>query len=271
MRGTSANETDNLSCVVLIITLQSLLKPSGLYTKKICTGTVIREDLVLTAAHCFTDMHKRALPEIIRIRVGLGYGNTKDRYVGIQPSDVHINPSYSYKIKNDLAILRSRTKLLHRNSQIVALPIDPFADDKQCLIAGFGEKLAQDKMTSISLAKMSVDLVSDNRCPYRLLFKIFGIQVICMRFYDSGPCLGDSGGPLICNHTIYGVLSRGFVKNVCDAGDSVVLYEDIFANMEWVSTVMNSVPITYNSCSRKQDGFPISGVVLCLFLSIYGL
>lgn len=264
--GTSANETDNLSSVVLIITLQALVKPTGLFTKKICTGTVIREDLVLTAAHCFTDTHGRGLPEIIRIRVGYGYGVTRDRYVGIQPSDVHINPTFTYKIKNDLAILRSRKKLLYRRSQVMALPADPFADDKRCSIAGFGEKFAQDRMASITLSQMSIDLVQANRCPYRLLFRIFGIQVVCLRFYDSGPCLGDSGGPLICDHTVYGVLSRGFVKNVCDAGDSVVLYEDIFANMEWISTVMNSTPISY-SCSDRI----LPPTVLCLFLLMVAL
>lgn len=258
------NETDNLSSVVLIITLQALVKPSGLFTKKICTGTVIREDLVLTAAHCFADVHRNnALPEIIRIRLGFGYGVARDRYVGIQPSDVHINPSYSYKIKNDLAILRSRRKLLYRKSQVVALPADPFADDKKCLIAGFGEKQAQDKMASITLSQMPIDLTNVNRCPYRLLFKILGIHVECLRFYDTGPCLGDSGGPLICDHTLYGVLSRGFVKNVCDTGDSVVLYEDIFANMEWISTVMNSTPISYSSSDTMRSAI---AVLLCLLL-----
>ncbi len=193
----------------------------SVYVSPFCSGTLIREDVVITAAHCLSGMSERKLAI----------------YVGDDPSvdltshlytvtEIWVHPSYSsYSLTNDIALVRLSSAITESVTPVPELPAaEGFtsADIGATInFAGFGQT-----ETGTSGVKLQVDGTVDalgcgvSGCPDA------GDSATQFSYAQpsSGPCFGDSGGPAFIYRT-----SGTYVAGLTSYGDS-------YCNIYGVST-----------------------------------
>uniref|UniRef100_A0A452QQV1 Cathepsin G n=1 Tax=Ursus americanus TaxID=9643 RepID=A0A452QQV1_URSAM len=197
--------------------------PNGLLA---CGGFLVRNDFVLTAAHCWgrtitvimgahniqrrerTQQHTRALRAI--------------RHPGYNPQTT----------RNDIMLVQL-AKRMRRTSAVrpVALPRGPgrVRPGNRCTVAGWG-LLGLNRRTN-KLHEVQLTVQRDSRCSNRF------------RFYDSQTqiCVGnpgqrksgDSGGPLVCNGVAQGIVSYGDRR-----GTPPAVFTRVKSFMPWINRTM---------------------------------
>jgi putative cell wall-binding protein len=215
--------------------------PSGL--EQVCGGTLIRADLVVTAAHC-TD----AFPSASQIQVLLGRTDlTVSGGELVQASSVITHPEWSPVLwRNDLSIIR-----LSEPSGRTPVPFLTRASEPNWAVApggtvvGWGATNASGTTSSPQLKELSVSVLSDDECVGRVRTYFVGGD-LCVEAPTQGPCPGDSGGPFMApvggSQRLAGIISRGPVP--CGNGPSIVTRVAAYADWIYQSTMSASTTRT---------------------------
>ncbi|ELK17045.1 cathepsin G [Pteropus alecto] len=170
-----------------------------------CGGFLVREDFVMTAAHCWGS----------RIRVILGAHNIRREERTQQRLSVLRairHPQYDpQNYLNDIMLLQLENNARqNRFVRPVALPqtqarLNP---GTSCTVAGWG--LVSLKGRTDTLRDVRLKVQRDQECSRR--FRAYtGQTEICVgdRREKKSAFMGDSGGPLVCNNVAHGIVSYG--------------------------------------------------------------
>nr|XP_055074600.1 transmembrane protease serine 11B-like protein [Misgurnus anguillicaudatus] len=126
------------------------------YTPLACGGFLIREDFVMTAAHCKRD----------HLMVYLGVHDTNHLPAGI-PVDAFLHPNFDSKnLNNDIMLLKLKTPgTLNKTVNIIALPENHKNKiSRNCMVMGWGLQEYNGKFPSRVLREVNLTRLPSKNC-----------------------------------------------------------------------------------------------------------
>ncbi|XP_064476878.1 transmembrane protease serine 9-like isoform X2 [Ornithodoros turicata] len=217
-----------------------------------CGATVINEQWLLSAAHCFRSWSD---PSDWMVYVGKTYLMEQEpaeqlRYV----EDVFVHPGYqmelfSDSLKNrkdhDVALLRLNAPLT-LNKHVQPVCVEEIPDLKagtRCYITGWGKTKDSEKSLILQQGAVSIFSLEDCIKFYNGTFVVNHLMY-CAGYVDGrvDACQGDSGGPLVVNLSakwfLAGIVSSGLD---CGAPEQPGIYSKISPHYRWIqNTIANS-------------------------------
>jgi len=214
-----------------------------------CGGTVLRKDVVMTAAHCFHDLSLNTYRIILKEDYILDNDGT-EVFTSIKSIIPH--PQYdSTTLKNDIAILILETHInFDDDLQPACLP-NPLNTGYSSLaieglsltISGWGRMGGRG---ASQLQKATVKIINRNQCKSRLVAlgsvpaKTMDDTMICLLEDGVGSCTGDSGGPAVLKKdNVYisiGIISWG---HNCTFSENPDVLQSVLKHVNWIEEVCN--------------------------------
>ncbi|KAM8821198.1 ovochymase-1 [Eudromia elegans] len=174
-----------------------------------CGGSLVREDVVITAAHCVADLEQK-LPGRLLVTVGehrLGQADSQEQNIAVSHIAVHPGFKAGPYPDCDVAVLwLQRPARRGDEVQPICLPHrdEDFEAGTLCVASGWG-KVSEDAVEPAAvLQEVELPLIDGETCG--ALLRDMGLpvpprgSVLCAGFPGGGKdaCQGDSGGPLAC-------------------------------------------------------------------------
>lgn len=190
-----------------------------------CSGVIIAEDLILTAAHCIPP-NPRSLTIIFDSNLNNAHQKNMRPVISATVSPYWIANSKNPKNKGDLAVVKFQGPIPNGYKQAYMLTNSAYIADRSfTLLAGFGVSstsqidnssgVLRETFTSITQAKYSAT------------------EALINQLGGRGTCSGDSGGPafILINGTYYlwGITSQGDAE--CR---NYGIYTNIVPYLKWI-------------------------------------
>ncbi|XP_063834006.1 vitellin-degrading protease-like [Ostrinia nubilalis] len=201
-----------------------------------CGGTLVAKDIVITAAHCLNSLDASNY----QIRAGSSYS---DRDGELYPvANVLPHPKFDYEeLDSDIGIVwLSKPVEVSDKVGCWLKPVEmkgvgeevPDGDIVQVTGWGSTEPARSLARNDLMLQRVLIPKVADSKCR-DAYGKYFTGNMLCAGLPEGGKnaCYGDSGGPLIHNGKLAGVVSFGIG---CARPDYPAVYAKVSALRGWI-------------------------------------
>ncbi|XP_015247070.1 PREDICTED: granzyme B-like [Cyprinodon variegatus] len=186
---------------------------------KYCGGFLIRDDFVMTAAHCKAKSHK--------VFLGLHKYSENHKKVSVKEAFLHENYDKT-DFTNDIMLLKLSEKAeITKNVEPIALADKEDSSlPNSCTVSGWG-KTSENSNMSETLMEASVTLIDNELCVKENVYCSEG---------EIGPMGGDSGDPLVCKDgKAYGVVAASKKTE----GSTLYKYTKIPDSIDWINSIIN--------------------------------
>ncbi|XP_032650215.1 mast cell protease 3-like isoform X1 [Chelonoidis abingdonii] len=177
--------------------------------ENMCGGFLIREDVVVTAAHCNCNLGN--------ISVLLGAHNFEIDELGTQTIWVRRripHPEFNNeKFENDIMLLQLRDKAeLTQTVGTILLSQKKVKKGAVCSVAGWGQtSIKTNAKPSPTLQEVELTVMGKRMCLSQPILHYVPSRMLCVGDPQErkAPFLGDSGSPLVCDGKAQGIVSHG--------------------------------------------------------------
>nr|XP_023968244.1 mast cell protease 3-like [Chrysemys picta bellii] len=172
-----------------------------------CGGFLIREDVVVTADHCF---HSNISVLLVAHNFEIDELGTQTIWVRRRISHPDINDE---TFENDIMLLQLRHKAkLTQAVGTIPLSQEMVKKGAVCSVAGWGQtSIKTNAQPSPTLQEVELTVMGKNMFLSRPYLHYVPSRMLCVGKPQERkwPFLGDSGGPLVCDGKAQGIVSHG--------------------------------------------------------------
>lgn len=197
-----------------------------------CGGFLIREDFVLTAAHC-----SGGLTHVVVGTHDLG-NLRKQQTQKIRIEKEFMHSCFGEGMEGDIMLLKlSRKAQLNNKVATIKLPTPGPHETENCRVVGWG--LTRTEGPGVDeLRQANVPVISRGRC--KETWEDLPASVVCAGGFNTtkGFCNGDSGGPLVCNGAAVGIVSYSAYE--CAEPFTPDVYTRVLPYKDWITNVLDN-------------------------------
>ncbi|CAL4121878.1 unnamed protein product [Meganyctiphanes norvegica] len=210
----------------------------------LCTGSIHSEHYVITSAECFYNsfFNEKKLFVIAGTNNKGGNLTGEEQQVPVHHLIYHEHfDSLTYT--NYIMLIYLETPLIFNEKvQPAVLPEQHafIADGTECTVSGWGSLRENTELRPDLLMKVTVPVVSDDKCRESYGFTKIGDAMICAGVGGKDSCVGDSGGPLMCDGVLHGVVIHGNDYQIgnwlwgCARRDYPGLHSEVAYYRDWI-------------------------------------
>ncbi|XP_070693910.1 granzyme B-like [Pempheris klunzingeri] len=200
-----------------------------------CGGVLIRQDFVVTAAHC-------KYPQPMTVVLGAHDIRKKEKsQQWIQVAEYFPHPKYTGQFDYDIMLLQLKQNAT-LNGYVKAIGL-PKKDGKipantTCAVAGWGKTGAEMPSSNV-LRETMVTMQFGFECKNIWKNYFQTDHMVCTKFdrKKGGVCEGDSGGPLVCNSKLQGITAFT-LKGDCNNPKYPNVFTKVPFFLPWIKKVM---------------------------------
>ncbi|CAH1777787.1 unnamed protein product [Owenia fusiformis] len=209
-----------------------------------CGGTLFKERVIISAAHCFNRYAGRENPwENIKVYIGSHLTDDPSRTEQeFEVETIIMHPDFnSLTFDNDVAMVFLKRAVKYNDGvQPACLTDREVEDDYECIATGWGRTQNANETTNL-LRQAKIPIRNRTVCNQRMQNDVSN-NMICGGYWEGGidTCTGDSGGPLMCQfgkdptYRLVGIVSwgEGFL---CGSENKAGIYTNVLVYIKWIT------------------------------------